>query len=70
MAKEKPFHVYAEDGFESAHSTERAAVTAAKRGQQRRGVRYAVIACDQYGLTGGGRGAPVWPIDEQRSVGG
>jgi hypothetical protein len=31
-----PFHVYADDGFESAHRTEEAARKAARRGSVRR----------------------------------
>ena len=54
------FHVYAVDGFESAHKTAAAAIMAAKRGAARRGVLYTVVRCDAYGLTGGGHGVEIW----------
>lgn len=58
------FHVYAADGFESAHQSEAAAIRAAKRGQARRRIAYQVVRCDAYGLTGGGRGTQVWPVSD------
>ncbi len=49
------YHVFTEDGFESAHRSLAAAEKAAKRGHKNRGMAYAVIECDPYhGLTGGG----------------
>lgn len=60
MTNAKKFHVYAIDGFESAHSTEAAAVRAAKRGVKNRRVLYTVVKCGANGLTGGGNGAVVW----------
>jgi hypothetical protein len=58
----KPFHVYAEDGFESAHKTESAAVRAAKRGAKRSRKAMRVVKCDAYGLTGGGHGTLVCEV--------
>lgn len=55
------FHVYAQDGFESAHRSLNAAIRAAKRGQKRRGLGYEVVETSAYGLTGGGHGQVVWP---------
>ena len=53
---EKKYHVYSEDGFESAHSSQAAAERAAKRGNARRKMKYKVVQCSAYGLTGGGHG--------------
>lgn len=53
------FHVYAEDGFESSHRTEKAAVAAAKRRSRTRGIEYRVVKTDAYGMTGGGRGTRI-----------
>jgi len=53
MAKNLKFHVYAEDGFESAHKTQQAAVKAAQRGANRRGLVYQVVECSSHGFTGG-----------------
>jgi hypothetical protein len=57
------FHVYAVDGYESAHKTAAAAIRAAKRGSAKRGVLYTVIKCDLYGYTGGGQGVEIWASD-------
>ncbi len=54
-----PFHVYAIDGFESAHRTQSAAERAAKRGSKLRGIEYRVVRCSAHGLTGGGQGTAV-----------
>jgi hypothetical protein len=57
LAESTGYHVYAEDGFESAHRSERAALAAARRGSQLRpGVRYDVVKTDAHGLTGRGHG--------------
>ena len=56
----KPFHVYAIDGFESAHASAAAAVKAAKRGAKRRGVLYTVVRCSLSGHTGAGAGREIW----------
>lgn len=56
----KQFHVYAIDGFESAHATARAAITAAKRGAKNRGVLYTVVRCSASGHTGAGNGTEIW----------
>ncbi len=53
------YHVYAIDGFESAHRTEAAAAKAAKRGAKRRGLEYRVVKCDAHGMTGAGHGTTV-----------
>lgn len=58
----KSFHVYAADGFESAHTTQAAAERAAKRGAKLRGVAYRVVRASAYGLTGGGHGTVVAEI--------
>lgn len=60
MSMSKKFHVYAIDGFESAHSSASAAITAAKRGAKRRGVLYTVVRCSLSGYTGGGQGQEIW----------
>lgn len=54
------YHVYAIDGYESAHRTEAAAVKAAKRGAKLRRIEYRVYRTDRQGLTGGGHGTLVW----------
>ena len=53
------YHVYAEDGFESSHRSERAAVEAARRGSRSRRIEYRVVKTDAYGMTGGGRGSRI-----------
>lgn len=57
--KKTPFHVYAEDGFESAHQTQAAAEKAARRGAKLRGSTYRVVKTSVYGLTGGEHGHTV-----------
>lgn len=52
-----PFHVYAEDGFESSHKTEAAAKRAADRGARRRRMAYSVIRVS------GGHGSEVYATD-------
>lgn len=56
----KPFHVYAIDGFESAHASAAAALRAAKRGAKSRRVLYTVVKCDLSGATGAGHGTEIW----------
>ena len=63
-----PYHVYAPDGFESAHRTEAAAIRAAKRGAKRRHIIYQVVACDAYGLTGSGHGYIVARVNSDGEV--
>jgi hypothetical protein len=53
------YHVYAPDGFESAHRSLAAAEKAAQRGANRRRMVYLVVACDAFGMTGGGHGKVV-----------
>jgi hypothetical protein len=65
----KSFHVYAIDGFESAHTTARAAINAAKRGAKRRGVLYTVVRCSQSGFTGAGNGTEIWASNGQVAAG-
>lgn len=58
------FHVYAIDGFETAHRTAAAAIKAAKRGASLRGVLYTVVKCDMYGMTGRqSNGVEIWASD-------
>jgi hypothetical protein len=56
----KQFHVYAVDGYESAHASSAAAIRAAKRGARRRGVQYTVVKCSTSGHTGAGNGTEIW----------
>jgi hypothetical protein len=57
------YHVYAEDGYESAHRSLRAAERAARRGAKRRGLEYRVVECDpRWGYSGGGRGQTVYRV--------
>lgn len=56
----KRYHVYAVDGFESAHKTAGAAIKAAKRGAKLRGVLYTVVKCSLAGYTGAGHGTEIW----------
>jgi hypothetical protein len=60
MSKNTPFHVYAIDGFESAHASAAAAIRAAKRGAKLRNVLYTVVKCSVSGHTGAGNGTEVW----------
>lgn len=62
---DKRYHVYAIDGFESAHTTARAAVDAAKRGAKTRGVLYTVVKCSLGGYTGTGQGTEIWASNGQ-----
>ena len=61
----KPFHVYAIDGFETAHTTSAAAIRAAKRGAAKRGVLYTVVRCSLSGYTGAGQGTEIWASNGQ-----
>lgn len=54
--RKTPFHVYARDGFESAHSSLAAAKRAAARGARKRGQRYEVVKVSAHGVTGAGHG--------------
>jgi hypothetical protein len=60
MMTTQKFHVYAIDGFESAHSSAAAAIRAAKRGAKNRRVLYTVVKCDLRGYTGAGNGTEIW----------
>lgn len=62
-----PFHVYALDGFESAHRTLAAALRAARRGHRARGVGYMVVRADAFGFSGRGHGAVVATFGEVAS---
>lgn len=64
MAKRTPFHVYATDGFESAHSSLDAAVRAARRGAIRLKKKYEVVETSAHGFTGGGHGTVVWESEK------
>lgn len=65
----KQFHVYAIDGFESAHSSAAAALRAAKRGAKNRGVLYTVVKCNLAGYTGAGNGTEIWASNGQPARG-
>jgi len=64
----KQFHVYAIDGYESAHASRAAAIRAAKRGAKRRGVKYTVVKCSPSGYTGAGNGTEIWSSDQDEKV--
>ncbi|MDP2661495.1 MAG: hypothetical protein Q8R28_12280 [Dehalococcoidia bacterium] len=64
----KNYHVYAEDGFESAHRSQAAAERAAKRGSKARGLEYRVECCGSDGFTGGGSGWTVARFVRGQSV--
>ena len=51
-----PYHVYAPDGFESAHRSLEAAERAARRGAKKRRMEYRVYLTSASGYTGGGHG--------------
>ena len=55
-----PFHVYAIDGFESAHKTAAGAIRAAKRGANARKVLYTVVRCSASGHSGANTGTEIW----------
>ena len=59
------YHVYAEDGFETAHKSQAAAERAAKRGAKARRLEYRVVKTDAHGLTGGGHGSTVARFDSR-----
>jgi hypothetical protein len=58
--KSTPFHVYTMAGFDSAYTTARAAITAAKRGAKRTGQLTTVVRCGVYGATGRNQGDEIW----------
>lgn len=66
---DKRYHVYAIDGFESAHTSARAAVNAAKRGAKARGVLYTVVKCSLSGYTGTRQGTEIWASDGRVAAG-
>lgn len=51
-----PYHVYAPDGFESAHRSLDAAERAARRGAKNRRLEYRVYLTSPTGFTGPGQG--------------
>jgi hypothetical protein len=51
MSKKLPFHVYAEDGFEGAFTSERSARAMAKRGSKNRRVDYRIVVVGPSGYT-------------------
>ncbi len=61
----KQFHVYAIDGFDSAHSSAAAAIRAAKRGAKTRKLLYTVVKCSLSGHTGAGNGTEIWASNGQ-----
>lgn len=62
----KLYHVYAPDGFESAHRSLNAAERAARQGAKNRRMEYRVYLTDVYGVTGGGRGTLVYSAPPRR----
>lgn len=56
MSATKEIHVYAADGFESAHRSETAARLAAIRGSKRRRVEYRIYRCSSLGVTSATQG--------------
>lgn len=66
--KKKPFHVYAEDGFEEAYASERTARGHARKGSKLRGLIYRVIVTGASGFTGGGQGRVVAEFENGREV--
>ena len=54
------YHVYAPDGFESAHRSLDAAERTARRGAKNRRMKYRMYLTDAHGVTGGGRGSLVY----------
>jgi len=59
----KPYHVYAPDGFESAHSTLQAAEQAAKKGAKNRRIQYRVYLTGPSGYTGKDQGTLAYTAD-------
>jgi len=59
MDEKRYWHVYAEDGYESYHRSEDAAIRAARKYSRRRDVTYHVMMADIHGVSGGGRGTYV-----------
>jgi hypothetical protein len=57
--KMKRFHVYADDGFEGAFTSERSSLAAAKRGSKNRRVDYTVVVTGPSGISGGGSGRTI-----------
>jgi hypothetical protein len=62
----KKYHVYAEDGYESAHSSLEAAKKAAVRGSKLRGIVYKVVQTTG-GYTGGGHGITVFTTSKAKT---
>ena len=58
--KAASYHVYAPDGFESAHRSLEAAERAARRGAKNRRLEYRVYLTSSTGFTGGGLGTRVY----------
>jgi hypothetical protein len=56
MPTKTPFHVYSEDSFEDAFTTEAKASAAAKRASKTYRERYYVVLVGVAGFTGGGKG--------------
>lgn len=63
MNKKTPFHVYAEDGFDSAYASDAAAVAAAKRLAKGRRLHSRVIVVGAGGYTGAGQGRVAHEFD-------
>jgi hypothetical protein len=60
------YHVYAPDGFESAHRSLNAAERMARRGAKNRRLEYRVYLADAHGMTGGGHGTLAYTANPPR----
>lgn len=67
MAKSTPYHVYSEGGYESAHSTETAAIVAASKAANGRRATMKVFKTGPYGRTGSDTGTLVASIEPSTS---
>ena len=65
-AKAPYYHVYAPDGFESAHRSLAAAERAAKLGAKNRRMEYRVYVTSSTGMTGSGHGTLVYTASPPR----
>lgn len=60
------YHVYAPDGFESAHRSLAAAERAARQGARNRRMEFRVYLTSPYGYTGGGQGTLAYTAQPPR----
>lgn len=68
MQRRTPYHVYADDGFETAHSTARAAQVAARRGSRNRRMTYIVVRVSSRGCSGADDGITLATFKNGRQV--